>query len=133
MVRAGAGHPPSASLKLLQSESVDFRYDLQVVLIAVRGSGGLVERFFFVGMVTEPPAAWSAAKDVAVLEEAIEHGGDRGRIAEQLAPVLHGTIGSHQRAGPLMTTHDDLEEVLGGGGRELAHSEIVDDEQRHAL
>lgn len=29
-----------------------------------------------------------------------------------------------------MTAHDDLEQVLGGSDRPLAHSEIVDDEQR---
>ena len=71
-------------------------------------------------------------EDVAVLEEPIEHGGDSGRVAEQLAPVLDGTVGGHQRAGALVPAHDDLEEVLGGGGGELAHAEIVDDEQRHA-
>ena len=35
-----------------------------------------------------------------------------------------------QRRGAFVAAHDDLQEVLGGGGRELAHAEVVDDEQR---
>ena len=31
----------------------------------------------------------------------------------------------------LVAAHDDLEQILGGGDRQLAHAEIVDDEQRH--
>ena len=61
---------------------------------------------------------------------AVEERGDRGGIAQQLAPVLDGAIGRDERGGALVAAHDDLEEVLGGGGRELAHAEVVDDEQR---
>lgn len=31
-----------------------------------------------------------------------------------------------------MTTHDEFEQVLGGGGGQLAHAEVVDDDQRGA-
>jgi hypothetical protein len=70
---------------------------------------------------------------VAVLEEAIEHRRDRGDVAEELAPIVDGTVGSHKSARPLVAAHDDFEEILGGSGGELAHAEIVDDQQRHAL
>jgi hypothetical protein len=29
---------------------------------------------------------------VAVMEDAVEHGRDRGHIVEQLSPVLHGAV-----------------------------------------
>ena len=65
------------------------------------------------------------------MEQAIEHGADGGNIAEQFAPVLDGTVGSEQRAEALVAAHDDLQQILGGGVRKLAHAEVVDDEQRH--
>ena len=65
------------------------------------------------------------------MEQAIEHGGDGGAVAEQFAPVFDGAVGSQQGAGALVAAHDDLQQILGGGGRELAHAEVVDDEQRH--
>jgi hypothetical protein len=67
---------------------------------------------------------------VRVVEEPIEQRGDGGRVAEQLAPVLHRAIRGEQRRGPLVAAHDDFQEVLGGGGREPTHAEVVDDEQR---
>jgi hypothetical protein len=33
---------------------------------------------------------------MTVMQEAVEHGGDSGDIAEQLAPILNGTVGSQQ-------------------------------------
>ena len=38
------------------------------------------------------PAARTALEHVAVVQQAIKHGGDGGAVAEQLAPVVHGTI-----------------------------------------
>ena len=56
---------------------------------------------------------------------------DGGGVAEELAPVVDGPVRGEQRARALVAAHDELEEVLGGGGRELAHAEVVDDEERH--
>ena len=44
------------------------------------------------------------------MEKAIEHGADGGNIAEQLSPVLDGTVGSEQRAEALVAAHDNWEE-----------------------
>ena len=63
------------------------------------------------------------------MEEAVEERGNRGRIAEQLGPVVDWPIGGHQGAGPFVATHDQLEQVLRRRVREFAHAEIVDDQQ----
>ena len=50
--------------------------------------------------------------------------------AKQFTPVLDGPVGSQQRAGALVTPHHNLQQILGGRLRELAHPEVVDDQQR---
>ena len=50
---------------------------------------------------------------MGVLEKPVEHGRDRRRIAEQLAPGLDRAVRGQNRAGPLVAPHDDLEQVLG--------------------
>src|SRR4051794_9757361 len=44
------------------------------------------------------PASGTALEYVAVVQQAIEHCAYRGDIAEQLAPVFDGPVGSEQRA-----------------------------------
>ena len=78
------------------------------------------------------PTARAALEHMAVMQQAIEHGADGGDIAEQLAPVLDRTVGGEQRAEALVAAHDDFQQILGGGVRQLAHAEVVDDEQRHS-
>ena len=63
------------------------------------------------------------------MEQAVEQRGDGCGVAEELAPVLDGAIRGEDRGGPLVASHDELEEVLGGGVGQLAHAEVVDDEQ----
>lgn len=46
-------------------------------------------------------------------------------------PVLHGSVGSEQRARALVAPHDDLQQILSRRQGQLAHAEIVDDEERH--
>ena len=81
------------------------------------------------GVEARAPAFRPTGEDVGVVEQAVEHRGDGGGIAEEFAPVLHGPVRSEQGRGLLVAAHHDLEEILGGGVRELAHPEIVDDEQ----
>ena len=64
------------------------------------------------------------------MEQAIEQRGDGRRVAEELAPILDGPVRGDERRGTLVATHDDLEEILARGGRELTHAEVVDDEER---
>src|SRR5689334_6205135 len=42
------------------------------------------------------------------MEQAIEHGGDGGHVAKQFAPILNRSIGCQQRAGTLVSAHDDF-------------------------
>jgi len=78
------------------------------------------------------PTARAALENMSVMEQAVQHGGDGGTIAEQLAPVVDWSVRCDQRARPLIAAHDDLQQFLGGGQRQLAHSQIIDDQQGHA-
>jgi len=59
---------------------------------------------------------------MTVMQQTIEHGAHGSDIAQQLAPVLDGTIGGRQRAETLVAAHDDFQQILGGGMREFAHA-----------
>ena len=67
-----------------------------------------------------------------MVQKTIQHGGDGGTIAEQLSPVFNGSVRCDQRAGSLVASHDDFQQFLGGGQRQLAHSQVVDDKKRHS-
>ena len=58
-------------------------------------------------------------------------GADGSHIAEQLAPVFHRPIRSQQRAESFVAAHHDFQQILGGSMRQLAHAEVVEDEQRN--
>jgi len=66
-----------------------------------------------------------------VVQEAVQHRADRGRIIQQFAPVLDGTGGGQQSAGPLVASPNDLQQIFGSDQGQLAHTEVIDDEQRH--
>lgn len=66
-----------------------------------------------------------------MVKKAVEHGADCGRIAQQLTPVFHRTLRSHQRAGSLVAAHNDFEQLFGRCQGQLAHAEIIEDEQEH--
>ena len=65
-----------------------------------------------------------------MVKQAIQHGCHGGIVAQKFAPVFDRSIGGEERAGPLVPAHDELEEVLRRGAGKLAHSEVIDDEQR---
>ena len=56
------------------------------------------------------------------MKQAVEHGANCGDIAQQLAPIFDRTIGCEQCAEAFVTAHDDFQQILGGGVRELAHA-----------
>ena len=78
------------------------------------------------------PAARPALEHVRVMQKPVEQRGDRGGVAEQLSPLVDRPVGGEHRGGPLVAAHDQLEQVLGGGVGQLAHAEVVDDEQVRA-
>ena len=59
-------------------------------------------------MAFGPPAPGATVDHVGMVQEAVEEGGDRGGIAEQLAPVLHGAVRGQDRGRPLVAAHDDI-------------------------
>src|SRR5262249_15435235 len=76
------------------------------------------------------PASWATGEHVRMMEQPVEEPGDRGRIAEELAPVLDGTIRGDQGGRLFVSSHHELEQILGRGLWELAHPEVVDDQER---
>ena len=66
------------------------------------------------------------------MEQAVGQRGDGGGVAEKLSPVVDRPVRGEQRRRPLVAAHDQLEQVFGGGVRQLSHAEIVDDEHGHA-
>jgi len=55
------------------------------------------------------PASWATFQHVTVVQQAVEHGADGGRIAQQLALVFHGTVGGQHGASAFVSPHDDLQ------------------------
>ena len=66
-----------------------------------------------------------------MVQEAVEHGADRGRSAQQFTPVLDGTVRGQERTGPLVAPHDDLQQLFGCGQGQLAHSEVMENQKGH--
>jgi hypothetical protein len=79
-----------------------------------------------IGLQFGAPAPGAAFEDVGVMQEPIEERRDRGGVSEELPPVIDRPVGGQQRRRAFVAPHDQLEEVFGGGVRELAHAEIVD-------
>ena len=50
----------------------------------------------FVGSDLGSPTAGTTLENMAVVKEAIQHGGHRRGVAQQLAPVVDWTIAGHQ-------------------------------------
>src|SRR5260370_37591114 len=65
------------------------------------------------------------------MQQAIQHGGDSGAVDQKFSPVVYGAVGGQQCASTFVAAHDDLQQFLGGGQRQLAHSQVVDKQQRH--
>ena len=66
-----------------------------------------------------------------MMQQTIEERGDGCGVAEELAPIIDGTIRRQQRRCPLVASHDDLQKIFGGRVWQLSHAEVVDDEERH--
>ena len=76
-----------------------------------------------------PVALALETKDLGVFEEAIENRGGRGDVAQELTPVLGGSVGGDEGRRLLVTSDEDLQQILGRVGTELAHTEILEREE----
>ena len=62
-----------------------------------------------------------------MMEQAVQHGGDRGGSPRSLRQSSTA-VGGHQCAGTLITTHDDLQQIFGCGEGKLAHTQVIENE-----
>src|SRR5437762_6491042 len=72
-----------------------------------------------------PPTPRSALEHMPMMKYAIEHGRDRCYIAQQLPPVLDGSVRCQQCTDALVAAHDDLQQIFGCGHWQLAHSKVI--------
>ena len=98
-----------------------------VFSVVVAGGGDAAEV-----AVLEAVAVAFEADDVGVVDEAVDHGGGDGVVAEDLAPGAEGLVGGDDDAGGLVAGGDELEEQVGGLGLERDVADLVDDQERVA-
>src|SRR5580693_6073323 len=79
--------------------------------------------------VFEPVAVSFQGDDVGVVDEAVDHGGGDGVVAEDLAPAAEWLVGGDDEAGPLVAAGDELEEQVRGLGLESDVADLVDDQE----
>src|SRR6185437_1021165 len=75
------------------------------------------------------PAGIAGLDDVAVVRQAIEHGGGHLGIAEHLGPIGKGEVGGDQQRGVLIELADQVEQQLAAGLTERQIAELVDDDE----
>ena len=85
-----------------------------------RGGGSCQLRFF------ESPTDIAGLDDVAVVRQAIEHGGARLGVAEHLRPGGEGEVGGDQLRRILVELADQVEQQLSAGLTERQIAEFVD-------
>ena len=81
------------------------------------------------GAVFEPPAGVAGFHDIAVVRQAVEHGGRHFGVAEHLRPVGEGEIGRYQQRGVFIELADQMEQQLTAGLAEREIAEFVDDDE----
>jgi hypothetical protein len=79
--------------------------------------------------VFESPAGIAGLDDIAVMGQAIEHGGGHLGVAEHLGPISEGEVGGDQQRGVLVELADQVEQQLAAGLAERQIAELVDDDE----
>lgn len=79
--------------------------------------------------VFEAPAGVAGLDDVAVMRQAIEHGGGHFDVTEHLGPIGEGEVGGDQERGVLVKLADEMEQQLPAGLAEWEIAEFVDDDE----
>lgn len=68
--------------------------------------------------ILEPVGVALDGDDVGVVDEAVDHGGGDGVVAEDLAPAAEWLVAGDDDGGPLVAGGDELEEQVRGFGLE---------------
>src|SRR3990172_4515023 len=79
--------------------------------------------------VLEAPAGVAGLDDVAMVSEAVEHGGGHLGITEDLGPIGEGEIGGDQQGCVLVELADQMEQQLTAGLAERQVSKFIDDNE----
>ena len=90
-----------------------------------RGSGGGVSS----ASVLEAPAGVAGLDDVAVVGQAVEHGGGHLGVAEHLGPIGEGQVGGNEHRRVLVEFADQVEQQLAAGLAERQITQLVDDDE----
>ena len=77
----------------------------------------------------EPVAGAFEGEDVGVVDDAVDHGGGDGLVAEYCSPAGERQVGGQDERGVLVAGGDELEEQVGGVLLERQVSDFVDDDQ----
>src|SRR4051812_35916422 len=64
--------------------------------------------------VAEPVAGAFEGQDVGVVNDAVDHRGGDGLVAEDAAPAAEGQVGGQDQRGVLVAAGHELEEQVGG-------------------
>src|SRR5882672_1871782 len=89
--------------------------------------GGLGEGFS--AAVFEAPADVAGLDDVAVMGQAIEHGGGHLGVTEHLRPIGEGEVCGDQQGCVFVELADQMEQQLSAGLAEREIAELVDDDE----
>ena len=82
-----------------------------------------------VGEVFQPVAAAFESVDVGVVDDAVDHGGGDGLVAEDVSPAGEWQVAGQDQRGVFVTAGDELEEQVGGVLLEGQVANFVDDDQ----
>src|SRR5215211_3353547 len=67
-----------------------------------------------VGEVFQSVAAAFEGVDVGVVDDAVDHGGGDGLVAEDVSPAGEGQVAGEDQRGVFVAAGDELEEQVGG-------------------
>src|SRR5258708_4599587 len=102
-------------------------WEVPVYPRGISPGGGLGEGFS--ATVFEAPAGVAGLDDVAVMSQAVEHGGGHLGIAEHLRPIGEGEIGGDQQRCVFVELADQVEQQLSAGLAERQIAKFVDDDE----
>ena len=80
-------------------------------------------------MVFEAIATAGDGDGLGVMEKAIQNGAGGGHIAQELSPVLNGTVAGHDGRTVFIAAHDHFQEIFAGVFGQGFEAHIVNDEQ----
>ena len=67
--------------------------------------------------------------DMSSAQKAVEDGGGGWDVANKFAPFFERAVAGHDSRAPLITAHDDFEEILSGLCREDLEPHVINDEE----